>query len=850
MPAGGGFRLSSLYRTAFEQSRDAMVVLGRDGVHDANTAALHLFDVPDTTSLTGLGIAALSPSDQPDGRPSDEAARDRLEQAYRDGRAVFEWHHETLAGRAFTAEVSLDRLDLDQGPLLKAIVHDLTEHTDGRERLRHLDKAHDFAQRIAEVGHWSYDVGANEVRWSPELFRLFGLEPSDAVLSLESFMARVHPNDRALLQEAIEEAMAGRQSECIHRIVRPDGTVRTVRVIGEVEFAADGRPLYLYGTTQDITEQRQLEENLHRLVAILDSAPQIIGMFDAAGALLYLNAAGRSQVGLPAPTGGAHWAPATGWNQEGLPVETKTLEQTAYTFHPKWAAERILNEGLPVAREHGIWQGETVVKPLDRPEFPAYETIIVHRDAAGAVSQTSIMVRDISEQKAAESEIQRLAYFDPLTALPNRRLVGTQLAEAMAHSRRDKHYGALLFLDVDDFKAINDASGHQAGDRLLVNVAQRAQTSLREGDIISRVGGDEFVVLLENLGDSTQAAADAARRVADKLRAVISFLPATETHSANVTLSVGIYVFDGSEDSSDTLMRNGDQALYGAKRSGRGQVCFFDSALQRIMDEHAQIEADLRHALPNGELALRYQAQVDAAGTVTGAELLLRWLHPDRGSVPPNEFIPMAEETGLIHSTDHWVLQCACAQLAAWSAEPAFRDLKVAVNVSAARFHASDFVDGVKAALERTGAPPGQLELELTETLLLRDAEEAADKMRALKALGVRFAVDDFGTGYSALAYLTSLPFDRIKIDKSFVTALPDSSHDAVLAHTIIKMARSLGLEVISEGVETTAQRDWLIEKGCLAQQGFLFSRPVTQTVFEALYPMSDRGACAVPTRS
>jgi len=837
--------LSSVYRAAFEQSQSALILLGRDGLYECNTAALRLFEVPDVATFAEIGIAGLSPPFQPDGRPSEELAADRIEEAHHHGSTAFEWAHRTFSGTSFTAQVTLDRLDVEQGPLVQAVVHDISALADERDRLRHLHKAHDVAQRIAQVGHWSYDIRANEVRLSPELFRLLGLEPSDAVLSVESFMSMVHPDDRARVHAAMEEAMTGGVSEVVHRALRPDGSMVTLRAAGEVEFDGEGRPIHMYGTSQDITAQRELENNLYRLVAILDSAPEIIGMFDGLGAMLYLNAAGRRRVGLPPPSGGDHWTPGQGWNQDGLPPETRSVEQTAYTFQPAWAAERNLNESLPAALENGTWQGETVIQPLNGPEFPAHETIIAHRDADGALSQISIMLRDISEQKAAESEIHRLAYFDALTQLPNRRLLATRLDEAMAHSRREEQLGAVLFLDLDQFKAINDASGHQAGDALLVDVARRLRASLRASDIVARVGGDEFVVLLENLGDATKIAADAARRVADKLRAANRFPPGTEAHRCNITMSVGVYLFDGSEDGGDTLLRCGDQALYTAKRSGRNRVCFFDRALQQMMDDRAALEADLRQAVPNGELSLRYQAQVNADGTVTGAEALLRWQHPTRASVPPGEFIPMAEDSGLIHVIDRWVLEVACDQLAAWSREPVSSELKLAVNVSAARFHASDFVDSVRHALDRSGAPATRLELELTESLLLTDVEEAASKIRALKALGVGFAIDDFGTGYSALAYLTCFPFDRLKIDKSFVATLPDSRHHAVVTHTIINMARSLGLEVIAEGVETVAQRDWLIRQGCLAHQGFLFSRPVEPAELVALLPTGQ--SCQTP---
>ena len=436
--------------------------------------------------------------------------------------------------------------------------------------------------------------------------------------------------------------------------------------------------------------------------------------------------------------------------------------------------------------------------------------------------------RDISEKKKSEAIIERLAFYDELTGLPNRRLLMVRLTQALAAADRSGRHGALVFLDLDNFKTLNDTLGHDHGDQLLSQVATRLVASVRPGDTVARLGGDEFVVILEALeADAVQATATAERLA----RAILAAL--NQPYPVGVTLhhstpSMGVTLFCDGHITTEELLKRGDLAMYQAKAMGRNTLRFFDPGMQETVSARATLEADLRLALQRHEFSLLYQPMVDGQRRVLGVEALVRWSHPQRGTVPPDQFIGLAEETGLIHPLGRWVLQAACQQLVAWSAQPEMAGLTMSVNVSAREFHAPGFVEAVLEVLAHTGAPAQRLKLELTETVLLSDVQDTADKMARLKASGVGFSLDDFGTGYSSLAYLKRLPLDQLKIDKSFVRDVLTDASDATIASAIVALACNLGLGVVAEGVEQPGQYEFLLARGCPAFQGSLFSDAVS----------------------
>ena len=444
-----------------------------------------------------------------------------------------------------------------------------------------------------------------------------------------------------------------------------------------------------------------------------------------------------------------------------------------------------------------------------------------------------ITFHDVTDLRRANEEIEHLAFYDPLTGLPNRRLLLDRLGQAPVLSQRSGKVGALLFLDLDHFKDLNDTLGHEVGDELLQEVAQRLLANVRVADTVARLGGDEFVVMLSELSTSTQEAAAMAQRIGEKILRGLSEPYLLRGHTHQGAASIGATLFGASAQSAIELLRQADIAMYQVKARRGNALCFFDPKMQTAINDRAQLEADLRQALVAQQLVLHYQPQATLQGDVIGAECLLRWQHPQRGMVPPGQFIAVAEESDLILHIGQWVLHSACTQLARWQEQPQWAHLQLSVNVSARQFRQSDFVHQVIETLQVTGARAPLLTLELTESLVLDNVEDAIDKMHQLRTKGVRFSVDDFGTGYSSLAYLTRLPLHQLKIDQSFVRNLGSRPSDDVIVQTIIGMGRNLDLEVIAEGVETEAQKAILAGHGCDLYQGYLLARPMPVADFE-----------------
>ncbi|HAL39185.1 MAG TPA: GGDEF domain-containing protein [Polaromonas sp.] len=447
--------------------------------------------------------------------------------------------------------------------------------------------------------------------------------------------------------------------------------------------------------------------------------------------------------------------------------------------------------------------------------------------SSGELTHWVAVGRDITERKAAEDEIHHLAFYDALTELPNRQLLLDRLRHVLAQSTRTLRQGALMFIDLDNFKVLNDTLGHHKGDLLLQKIATRLSACVRETDTLARLGGDEFVVMLEDLGDDPDAAAARARIVAEKVLNELREPFDLDGHQHYATSSIGVTSLNGLQGSVSELLKQADLAMYQAKTLGRNTVCFFDPDMQSAVSAKAAISSDLPIGLQENQFLLYYQPLVDREGCVTGVEALLRWRHPARGLVAPADFIPVAEDTGLILPLGQWALETACEQLAAWAARPETAGLSIAVNVSVRQFRHPDFVEMVMAAIQRSGIRPYRLKLELTESLLADRMEITIAKMGTLKALGVTLSLDDFGMGYSSLSVLKRLPLDQLKIDKSFVADLLTDRNDAAISRAIIALAQSLSLEVVAEGVETQAQLDFLIDLGCGLFQGYLFSRPL-----------------------
>ncbi|MDP1733660.1 MAG: EAL domain-containing protein [Sulfuritalea sp.] len=619
------------------------------------------------------------------------------------------------------------------------------------------------------------------------------------------------PNDNALeARDGIQAVLDGRlpgfrlEYSC-HSPTQQRWFIVSVTSLGE---DTKGRAVISH---TDISLVKKADADL-RIAAAAFESQEAMMVTDADGVILRVNRAFTEITGYPA-------AEAVG----RTPSLLKSGRHDAEFYRAMWQT----------IHRTGGWQGEIWDRRKDGTEYPKWLTISAVKDEQGTVTHYIGAHYDITERKKAEDRINELAFFDQLTGLPNRVLLLDRLRQTMTASSRSGHCAALLFIDLDNFKTLNDTLGHDMGDLLLQQVAQRLSTCVRAGDTVARLGGDEFVVMLANLSRSERDAATQTEAVGEKIIATLNQPYQLKNIAYRSTPSIGVTLFSGQRTEIEVLLKQADLAMYKSKEAGRNALRFFDQDMEVVVAKRAALESDLRAAVQGQQFLLHYQAQVEG-GRMTGAEVLVRWEHPQRGMVSPAEFIPLAEETGLILPLGQWVLETACHQLAVWASRPKMAHLGLAVNVSAHQFRQADFVGQVLAVLAKTGANPQRLKLELTESLLVHDVEQIIEKMFALKARGVGFSLDDFGTGYSSLAYLKRLPLDQLKIDQSFVRDVLSDPNDASIARTVIALAKSLGLGVIAEGVETAAQRDFLASSGCHAYQGYFFSKPLPLDRFEA----------------
>ncbi len=565
-------------------------------------------------------------------------------------------------------------------------------------------------------------------------------------------------------------------------------------------------------TGHDITERKQTEYQLRIAATVFESQQGMI-VIDVDGNILQVNRAFTSITGFSAEE-------AIGKNLHLLSSDQH--DKAFYTA--MWDC----------INDTGGWEGKVWNQRKDGEIYPVHLIITAVKDKDGNLTNYVATLTDISMSMAAEQEIEQLAFYDPLTGLPNRRLFTDRLHQAFASSARSGHDGALLYIDLDNFKTVNDTLGHCMGDLLLQEVATRLRYCVREGDTVARLGGDEFMVMLVGLSVQNIEAAAQAELVGNKILLALSEPYQLEAHRYHCSSSIGITLFNVHQMGADELLQQADIAMYQAKKDGRNTLRFFGQKMHENITARVSLESDLRAAIACQQFQLYFQVQMDNTSNPSEAEALIRWNHPERGQVSPAQFIPLAEETGLILQIGNWVLDTACAHIKAWEQDASTRNLVLSVNVSAKQFHQADFISQVQASLHRYAINPKLLKLELTESLLLERVESTITTMCSLKELGVQFSLDDFGTGYSSLQYLKRLPLDQLKIDQSFVDDIVTDFHDQSIVRTIIAMAQSLELEVIAEGVETEEQWRLLLHNGCTHFQGYLFGRPVPLEEFES----------------
>ena len=733
-------------------------------------------------------------------------------------------------GSAYWNELSIAPVLAADGTLTHfvGVNRDITEGREARHMLENRERQYRELVEKMHLGLVVHEPDGRIKLVNPRALDMLGLTeaqmlgttPMHAQWQLSTTDGAPYPPDQipstlaAATGKPVRNAILG-----VYRPLRQD-TV-WLQINADPELDSEGQLVQVAVTLADITEMRETQNNLRttreqaeqlagHLQAVLDNMGDGVITIDPQGCILSFNAATSAIFGY------------TAQEMVGQPVH-RLMPQPHKDLHGSYMAhyadtgeQRIM--GAPRDLQGQRKNGEV---------FPM-NLRVSQTDRAGGRVFVGI-VRDITQRLRDEDEIRRLAFYDPLTGLPNRRLLMDRVKHVMASSARSGQHAALMFLDLDHFKDLNDTLGHEVGDELLRQVASRILACVREDDSVARLGGDEFVILLDALSPEPLEAASQTEQVAAKIVATLNAPYQLHGQPYSCTPSVGIVVFMQNRETMDELLKKADIAMYQAKSAGRNTVRFYDPDMQAAAAARAALERDIRGGLALDEFMLYYQPQVDQQGQTFGAEALLRWKHPVRGMVSPAEFIPLAEETRLILPLGQWVLEAACAQLVAWASNPHAAHWKLSVNVSALQIAQPDFVEKVLQVVQRTGAPADRLKLEITESLLAHDIETVVHKMAALKAAGIGFSLDDFGTGFSSLSYLRRLPLDQLKIDQSFVRDLESNANDAVIARTIIALGHSLGLQIIAEGVETTAQRNILLGFGCDAFQGYLFGRPAPQ---------------------
>ncbi len=692
---------------------------------------------------------------------------------------------------------------------LIATMQDITERKRSEQALKEREADLNRAQAVARVGSWSLDIKRDHMDWSAESYRLFGVAPGSP-LNYQTFFKCVHPDDVAYVEHEWRKAEQGGSYDIEHRII-VNGEVRWIRERADLRRDDAGHLVRVIGTSLDITDHKKDQEHLRQAATVFESTREGIMVTDAKRRITMVNRA---------------FCEMSGYSEDELlgqsPAMLRSGRNKRNFYTAMWRS----------IRETGYWQGEIWDRRKDGELLPVLLSINALRDAGGKLTGYVGVFTDISRLKDSEAKLEFLAHHDSLTGMPNRLLMLSRLRHSLEVGRREQSRLALLMLDLDHFKDVNDSYGHVSGDEILRQVARRLTSRLRGIDTVARLGGDEFALLLANLAHPVDA-----ERVAREIIAALSE-PCRLSNGAEVRIgaSVGISLYPEHGQSPEAMFQHADAALYRAKADGRGCIRYFSDELTTAARARIELDARLRRAIVQRELRVYYQPQLEiGSDRIIGAEALVRWEHPEHGLIPPTEFIPAAEETGLISEVGAWVLKEACRQGGAWIAA-GLPPLTLAVNLSPYQFRHGDIGMLVADVLAQTGFPPERLELELTESVLMTREEEAVGVLQSLRSLGVRLAIDDFGTGYSSLAYLKRFPIDVLKIYKGFIKEIPHDTDDAEITLAIIAMAHALGFKVLAEGVETPEQLAFLRKNGCDHYQGYIVSEALPPRAFAALF--------------
>jgi diguanylate cyclase (GGDEF)-like protein/PAS domain S-box-containing protein len=696
--------------------------------------------------------------------------------------------------------------------LMQGTLQDVTERKATQTALYLTEMRYREAQRIAKIGNWEWNLVTNTSWWSAELYRILEEDPQRYPATFDNFIAKIHPDDRQVLIEAQTAPLAAAPHDPVEsRIVLADGREKVIEQLVETRVDEYGQPAAVVGTVHDITERRALENRLResevRYASTVELAAVGIAHVDEGGRFVWFNQRLRDMLGYSSD----ELRKLTVW-QVSHPDDVRVTDTDRKRLHSGEI------DTLTAEKRYLRNDGTTLWVRI---------TSAVRRRADGTLLYDVSIVEDVTARRNAEERVRYLATHDELTGLPNRALFSELLGHAIEKARRHERQCAVVFVDLDRFKIVNDSLGHAAGDQLLKEVAERLRQSARKSDCIARLGGDEFVLLIEDVTDSSVAAG-----VAKKILSSLLMPVRIARHECRVTGSIGIATYPLDATDAPTLMKHADMAMYRAKEEGKNNYQFYSVETSPVSVENLLLESHLARALERKEFAVQYQPKVDIrTGEVRGAEALLRWWNLELGTVSPAHFIPVAEDTGLIVPIGKWVMKTACEQNMAWQRR-GLRRIVMSVNLSPRQFKDPMLLDDIAEVLQRTGMAPELLELEITESMIMHNLDQAAQKAAAIKALGVRLAIDDFGTGYSSLSQLKRFPIDTLKVDRSFIRDVEISEDDKVITQAIISLAKALDVSVVAEGVETEAQLTFLREHACDEMQGYYFSKPCHPDAF------------------
>ncbi len=803
------------YQQLFTDINAPMILIDpEDGrIVDANKAAVEYYG-HSLETFKNHDVSLINTSSYPE-------IKKTITEVVEEGKNSCIFQHRLASGEIRDVEIWSGPLNIDNKKILYTIVHDITDRIQAEQALLESESRFKTLTNLSPVGTFFTNEKGICHYVNKEWVNITGRPES--YWRNRTWTEAIHEEDREkIIVDWARIVLKHGTFEVECRINKPDGGLTWILCRATAIKESDrGRDLFI-GAVVDITDRKKIENELQLMATTFETHDPIL-ITDENSKILKINKA---------------FSEVSGYQEDELigksPSTFKSRHHDGNFFKNMWSD----------LSEKGSWQGEIYNRSKSGHIHQDWVTITAIKNNRGELINYIGHYHDITERKEAEEQIRKLAFYDPLTSLPNRRLFLERLEDELEIAHLENKHGALLFLDLDHFKNLNDSLGHPVGDALLVEVSRRLRENISKGETIARIGGDEFVVLLPNIGPIVELSAEHAEQLADRIRVAIIEPFYIHGHEYHITVSIGISLFPEKGQNSADILKRADTAMYRAKQDGRNSVCFFKKEMQISADKRLAIEKDLRHAIRQNELFLVYQPMIDWEGNIIGAEVLLRWQHKVHGLIPPGDFIPIAEDTGLIFDISQWVLNTACSQLRDWmDNDPTIAEQLqcISINLSPKEFNQNGFEENMLNIIQKFDIQPDRIEFEITERLIISNLENTIQKMLKMKQHGFRFSVDDFGTGYSSLAYLKELPINRLKIDRSFIRDITEDRNDATIVETIISMSHHLGLEVVAEGVETQEQHFFLSQHACDIFQGFYFSEARIASEFVILVEQHDK---------